>query len=309
MSATAFAPATVGNAAVGFDILGFALEGVGDRVTVERTAGPTVSIESVSGVAGCGTIPLDPARNTATVGLLEMVRELRLRSGFRVRIEKGIPLGSGMGGSAASAVGGVVAANALLEERLPDDQLLRYALLGEQAASGSAHADNAAPCLYGGLVLDLGSGGVVRLPVPPGIRCVLVHPHLKLETREMRGVLRPEVPLEAFVRQGALLAGFISGCYEGDLARIGRCLADVVIEPQRERFIPGFLDAKRAALEAGALGFSISGSGPSVFAWAAGEEPARDIQTAIRRELRRHRVESDAWISPIRATGAQVVSP
>jgi homoserine kinase len=308
MSATAFAPATVGNTAVGFDILGFALEGVGDRVTVERTAEPTVSVESISGVAGSGSIPRDPARNTATVGLVEMVRELRLPFGFRVHLEKGIPLGSGMGGSAASAVGAAVAANALLDERLPDDQLLRYALLGEQAASGSAHADNAAPCLYGGLALDLGGAGIVRLPVPPGILCVLVHPHLKLETREMRGVLRREVPLEAFVRQGALLAGFISGCYEGNLERIGRCLADVVIEPQRERFIPGFLDAKRAALEAGALGFSISGSGPSVFAWVAGGEQAREVQAAIRREFRRHRVECDAWISPISATGAHVVT-
>lgn len=264
-SATAFAPATVGNAAVGFDILGFAVEGVGDRVTVARTPSREVTIGDITGVTGAAEISRDPARNTATVGLIEMISELTLPHGFRVSIEKGIPLGSGMGGSAASAVGAVVAAQALLAAPLGQEALLRYALLGEYIASGSAHADNAAPCLYGGLTLALSDGEIVRVPVPEGIVCILVHPHLQLETRAMRGVLKREVPLVDCVRQSALLAGFISGCYAGDLGRIGKSLSDILIEPQRERFIPGFRAAKRAATEAGALGFSISGSGPERF--------------------------------------------
>jgi homoserine kinase len=144
--------------------------------------------------------------------------------------------------------------------------------------------------------------------VPEGILCVLVHPHLKLETREMRGVLRREVPLIDSVRQSALLAGFLSGCYEGDLERIGRSLSDVLIEPQRERFIPGFQEAKRAALEEGALGFSISGSGPSVFAWTSSRSRAARIQKGVQAALKKHSVESDAWISPVSRSGARVVS-
>lgn len=307
-SATAFAPATVGNAGVGFDVLGFAVDCVGDKVTVTKTREQTVVIEQIIGAAGAGAIPLEASRNTATVGLIAMMNNLMLTHGFSVRIEKGIPLGSGMGGSAASAVAAAVAANALLAQSLGPDEILSFALAGEFVASGSAHPDNAAPCLFGGLTLALESGEIVQIPVPKDVHCILIHPHLSLETRTMREVLSKDLSLAKYVQQSALLAGFISGCYEGNLARIGKCLADTVIEPQRKAFIPGFDAAKDAAMHHGALGFSISGSGPSVFAWAPTTASARAIQRGVQEAFTAHGIQTDAWISPISPKGAHVVS-
>ena len=306
-TATAYAPAGVGNVAVGFDVLGHALDAVGDRVTVTRLDGPRVEIVEI---AGCEeALPLDPEQNTATAGLVAMIRELSLPFGFAVRIEKAIPLGSGMGGSAASAVGGMVAANALLDQSLPLSELLRYALVGETVASGSAHADNIAPSLYGGLTLVRSSDPVdiVRVPVPDEIRCVLVHPHLRLDTRVARRVLPREIPMGLFVHQAANLAGFVSGCHTGDLELIRRSFVDLVVEPHRAPLIQGFAAVKGAALEAGALGCSISGAGPSVFAWCAGDAVAGAARDAMVAAFAAAGVESDAFISPVNAPGARVV--
>ncbi|MCM2278863.1 MAG: homoserine kinase [Oligoflexia bacterium] len=309
--AAAFAPATVANVGVGFDILGFAIDGLGDRVTVSRTpfAG-RVEIEGVAAPQGMD-IPADPARNTATAGLLHLAEELAVPHGFRVRIEKGIPLGSGMGGSAASAVAGVVAANALLDRPLPREKLLHYALIGEAVASGSIHGDNVAPCLLGGLMLVRsvaeGAEDVVPLPVPAELRCVVVHPGFRLDTREARAALAPDVPLKRHVAQSANLAGLLAGLYRSDLALVGRSLADVLIEPQRARLIPGFEAVKRAALGAGALGCSISGAGPSVFAWVDSEAVAKRAKEEMSRAFEAAGAQSvRAWISPIRAAGAVI---
>jgi homoserine kinase len=299
----AFAPATVANVAVGFDLLGFPIEGVGDRVTVERLDAREVR---VAGVTGCD-LPTDPLRNTATVGLVRLIEERDLAHGFAVSIEKGIPLGSGMGGSAASAVGAIVAASALLDQPLTAAEQLRYALFGEEAASGSRHADNAAPCLLGGLTLTRSSEDVVPIPVPAMIRCVLVHPHARLDTRAARAVLRREVPLADHVRQSANLAAFIAGCFTNDLALIGRSLVDLIVEPQRAPLIRGFAAVKRAALDAGALGCSISGAGPSLFAWAT-DDAAAAIGAAMVGAFAAEGVPADAWISPIAAQGARVVA-
>lgn len=278
--ATAFAPATVGNVAVGFDILGFALDGIGDRVTVRRRlSGPEVRIVEIKGAAADGVeFPLDPRKNSATAGLVQLIEDRKLDFGFDVILDKGIPLGSGMGGSAASAVAGIVAAAALLDERLSLPERFRYALIGEEAACGSAHGDNIAPCLMGGLALvrGLNPPDVVRVPVPPSIGCVLVHPQLSLQTRESRGVLAPTVTRDAFVQQSGYLAGFMAGCYTGNRELIARSLRDVVIEPQRAGLIPGFEAVQAAAYACGAMGCSISGGGPSVFAWHGPEvTPAR----------------------------------
>lgn len=307
---TAFAPATVANVSVGFDLLGFACGGVGDSITVTRTdrAGE-VLVEAIDGVVT--DLPRDPRRNTASVALLAMLEDLRPDCGFRVSVRKGIPLGSGMGGSAASAVGAVVAANRLLDEPLAREDLLVYALAGEQAASGAPHADNAAPCLFGGLTAVVSTRPlcVVPIPVPPAVRCVLVHPHLTIETRRAREVLRREIPLGEHTAQSMRLAGFLSGCFTGDLERIGASLEDLIVEPQRSRLIPGFDDAKAAAHEGGALGLGIAGSGPSVFAWVVSEDAARRVELGVRRAFAAHGLTTDAWVSPIRAAGAECVDP
>lgn len=305
-TATAFAPATVGNVGVGFDLLGHALVALGDRVTVTRLDEPQVRIREIRGV----DLPLDPAGNTATAGLLALVEEYRLPFGFELTLDKGIPLGSGMGGSAASAAAAMVAANALLPSPLSAAELLRFGMVGEQVASGSYHADNLAPCLMGGLVLARPGDppDVVRIPVPPALRCVLVHPSLRVDTREARRVLPREIPLHALVEQSANLAGVVAGCYSGDLELIGRSLADRVVEPHRARLVRGFESVQRAALGAGALGCSLSGSGPALFAWCEGEQRGHRIREAMIAAFAGAGVEARGWISPVDAPGARVES-
>ena len=314
-SATAFAPATVANVAVGFDILGFAVEAVGDRVTVTTTARRAVTLREVTGADGAPFgpgIPLDPARNTATVGLISLLEEQRPDFGFEVSITKGIALGSGLGGSASSAVASLVAANSLLARPLDAEALLPHALLGEQAASGAIHPDNVTPCLLGGLTLvtSLSPFRCVRLPVPRGILTVLVHPHVRVDTRAARALLLRQVPLADFVRQTAAVAGFVAGCYTDDLELIGESLRDHVVEPQRAGLIPAFAEVKAAALEAGAIGASISGSGPTVFAWATSPETAERVRRSMLRAFRQHAAtEADSWVSPVSDLGARIVNP
>lgn len=306
MSATAFAPASVGNVAIGFDILGFSVDALGDRVTVARTPHRGVTIAAISGVPE--ELPLEPARNTAGRALLAMQEALSPDFGFEITIEKGIPLGSGLGGSASSAVGAVVAANALLPKPCTKLELLMFAMQGEAVASGSLHVDNIAPSLFGGLVLTVGIDHprVKRIPVPSGVRAVIVHPHMFLSTKQARALLKGSVELSDFVWQTANLAGFISGCYTNDLDLIRASLEDVVIEPQRQNLIPGFSQVRQAALAAGALGCSISGAGPTMFAWSPGET-AEPVCGAMVAEFARHGIEVDRWVTDIETAGARVV--
>jgi len=304
--ATAFAPASVGNVAIGFDILGFAVEALGDRVTVTRRAEPGVAISAVRGIAG--ELPHEPRDNTAGRALLAMQQARRLGFGFTLEIDKGIPLGSGLGGSAASAVAAVVAANALLPQPCSLLELLGFAMTGEAVASGARHMDNIAPSLYGGLVLTVGIDHprVKQIPVPAAIRAVIVHPHMFLSTSQARAILRGSVQMSDFVWQTANLAGFISGCYTDDLDMIRASLEDVVIEPQRQALIPGFQDVRRGAMEAGALGCSISGAGPSMFAWAP-EAAAPAVLGAMRGAFGRHALATDAWVVEVRSAGARLI--
>jgi homoserine kinase len=304
--ATAFAPASVGNVAIGFDILGFAVDTLGDRVTVTRREAPGVEIAAVRGVAE--VVPLEAPDNTAGRALLALQDAVRPRFGFRVEIDKGIPLGSGLGGSAASAVGAVVAANALLPQPLSRLELLQFALAGEALASGARHADNIAPCLFGGLALTVGIDHprVKQIPVPAAIRAVIVHPHMFLATAKARAILKLSVELSDFVWQTANLAGFISGCYTDDLEMIRASFQDVVIEPQRAALIPGFNEVRRGAMEAGALGCSISGAGPSMFAWTL-EATAPAVLAAMRREFARQLLATDQWVVELRSPGARLV--
>ena len=304
--ASVFAPASVGNVAIGFDILGFAVDALGDRVTVSRREAPGVEISAVRGVAA--ELPREAGDNTAGRALLALQEAARPGFGFRLEIEKGIPLGSGLGGSAASAVGAVVAANALLPQPLSRLELLQFAMAGEAVASGGRHADNIAPSLFGGLVLTVGIDHprVKQIPVPAAIRAVIVHPHMSIATAQARAILKQSVDLSDFVWQTANLAGFISGCYTDDLDMIRASFEDVVIEPQRAALIPGFQEVRRGAMEAGALGCSISGAGPSMFAWTlAASAPA--VLAAMRREFARQSLATDHWVVELRSPGARLI--
>jgi homoserine kinase len=304
---TAFAPASVGNVAIGFDILGFAVDALGDRVTITRSSEPGVRVLAVRGVAG--DLPLEPERNTAGQSLLAMQAALQPGFGMDIEIDKGIPLSSGLGGSAASAVAAVVAANALLSTPLPRLDLLRFAMQGEKVASGSLHVDNIAPSLFGGLVLTVGIDHprVKQIPVPPDVRAVIVHPHMFLSTKQARGILKRSVELSDFVWQTANLAGFISGCYTDDLEMIRESLQDVVIEPQRQQLIPGFQQVRSEAMSAGALGCSISGAGPTMFAWCVSAQ-AESVRARMVAEFARHELEVDHWIIEIQSAGARIVA-
>lgn len=304
--ATAFAPASVGNVAIGFDILGFCVDALGDKVTVTRKEKPGVTISAVRGVVG--DLPLDPEKNTAGRALIALYDALKPPFGFEMEIEKGIPLGSGLGGSAASAVGAVVAANALLPQPCTKLELLKFAMQGEAVASGSLHVDNIAPSLFGGLVLTVGidSPRVKQIPVPNGVRAVILHPHMFLSTKQARAILRRTVEMSDFVWQTANLAGFISGCYTNDLDMIHASFDDVVIEPQRQALIPGFPEVRKASMEAGALGCSISGAGPTMFAWAL-EKHALAVRDAMKGEFAKRNIEVDEWIVDINEIGARVL--
>ncbi len=305
-SACAFAPASVGNVAIGFDILGFSVDAIGDRATVRRVAQPGVRVTAIRGVVP--DLPREAAQNTAGRALMAMQEALGLSFGFELELDKGIPLSSGLGGSAASAVAAVVAANALLPSPRPPLELLRFAMHGEAVASGSMHVDNIAPSLYGGLVLTVGIDHprVKQIPVPPAIRAVIVHPHMQLSTREARAILSQSVKLADFVWQTANLAGFISGCYTNDIDMVRESFQDVVIEPQRAALIPGFAEVRQSALSAGALGCSISGAGPTVFAWCL-EAQAAAVCEAMVREFQRHGLKADHWITEVAPKGARVV--
>ena len=306
-SITAFAPATVANVAVGFDVLGFALDAVGDTVTLKKTTDiGKIEIESIKGLEG---LPYDPAKNTATVGLVKMLQELGLPFGFKVSIEKGIPLSSGMGGSAASSVAAVVAANGFLPNSLTKSELLRFALEGERAASGAIHADNVTPSLFGGLTLIRSTDPIDVINIPyPKLFCVLIHPDIKVETKYARSVLATHLSLHQFVQQSAHLASFIAGCFQQDIELIKRSCKDFVIEEQRAHLIPGFYEVQSAALKANALACSISGSGPSIFALAANEQDCKLIKDAMILAFNKSGISKlDSWISPINQIGARII--
>jgi homoserine kinase len=306
-SATAFAPASVGNVAIGFDILGHSVEAIGDRVEARRSAERGVRILAITGSSV--ELPHDAPRNTAGQAVIAMTEALSLSFGFELRIAKGIPLGSGLGGSAASAVAAVTAANALLATPLPQLDLLRFAMEGEAVASGAAHIDNISAALFGGLVLAVGIDHprIKQIPVPPTVRCVVVHPHMFLSTKEARKILRPTADMSDLVWQCANLAGFISACYTDDLDLMREALNDVIIEPQRMALIPGFTAVKQAAVDNGALGCSISGAGPSVFAWCEAPQAER-IRAAMVAAFAEHELAADCWISHIAARdGARVI--
>lgn len=311
-SATAFAPATVSNVACGFDVLGFALDAPGDEVTARFDDGAGVRgvrIEAIEGDGG--QLPRDPAKNTAGVAARALLDALGERRGIALTIRKGLPLSSGLGGSAASAVAAVVAVDGLLRARTPIDRLLAAAFEGERRGAGSAHADNIAPSLYGGFVLVRvpNPPDIVRLPVPKGLTAVVVHPDLSIETAKARALLGDRVPIADAVRQWANLGAFVDALHRGDFDLLSRSLEDTIAEPRRASLVPGLAAIKQAASAAGALGSSLSGSGPSLFALCRDAASARNVADAMAAEVRRHiGGEPRTYVSPISPKGARVTS-
>jgi homoserine kinase len=302
---TALAPSSIGNVATGFDILGHTIEGPTDRISVRRIDEREVRLRSLSGVVV--DLPRDPARNTALRALDLLRLQHGLGFGFEIDIVKGIPLGSGMGGSAASAVAALVAANALLDRPLSAHELYPFALEGEAAASGGLHGDNVGPMLLGGVTLATRTR-LIRLPVPEGLTCVLVHPHLVLETRRARAALDAPYAISDFVPQSAGLAQLLVGLFTGDLDSIRGGLDDVLVEPRRAPLIPGFAAVKKAALDARALGASISGGGPSVFAWFEDAVTGAAAASAMQSAFAKAGLDSDVFISPVDGPKARVLS-
>ena len=308
---TVFAPSTVSNVACGFDILGFALEDSGDRITARLRDEPGVSIVDITG--DDGMLPRNVHLNTAGVAAQTLLEGLgEKHRGVDLLIEKGTRSASGLGSSAASAVAAVVAANELLELGLSVEQLLPASLEGERIASGGVlHGDNVAPCLYGGFVLvrSLDPPDVIQIPVPEGLYCAILRPHVEIKTSESRALLGNTVPLPMAVIQWANVAGLIAGLYSGDWELISRSLEDVVAEPVRGHQVPGFHEIKEAALGTGSLGCSLSGSGPSVFAMCRGREAAETACTAMREALDHATgLASDDLVSAVGGPGAHVVT-
>lgn len=304
-SVSAFAPATSANLIVGFDILGFALDAVGDEVILTKRYDGQIVIDSIE----CDEeLPFNSKKNTASIVIEKICADLKVKCGFSLKIKKGIALGSGMGGSAASAVAALVAFNHFLQIPLSKEQLAYYALFGEELASGQKHADNIVPCIYGGVTLtrSIDPIDVITLPAPD-LQCVIIHPHLTVETKAARKILKPDVPLRDFVVQSANLAGFIAALYTKDIALLTRSLNDVVIEPQRAHLVKGFYAVKDAAHKASALACSFSGSGPTMFALSKTNADAKEISKHMAEAFAEIDIKTDTWISTINKNGAHVI--
>ncbi|MDX1406260.1 MAG: homoserine kinase [Woeseiaceae bacterium] len=304
---TAFAPASIGNVGVGYDILGLAIAGAGDRVSARKIDKPGVHIAEIFGLDGevHPYLNRDPEHNTASIAAKALWDDKGNTAGIELIVRKGVPLQSGMGSSAASAVAAAVAVNELLDEPLATLGLLPYALEGEKYASGALHADNVAPSLLGGLVYCPKAllPDAYCLPTPSGISSVLVHPELQVDTAKQRKILARSYSLELWREQQSYLAGFIAGCEQNDPELIRRCLKDVIIEPQRKGAVPCFDAVKEAALAANALGCSLSGSGPSIFALCV-DADAGKAAAAMLDACRAAGFECQSWISPMTAPGA-----
>lgn len=305
---TAFAPATVANVAAGFDVLGFALCAPGDELTARFFDGEGVLISRVTGDEG--RLPLDPRKNTAGVSAQALLKHLGEKRGIELELRKKMPLGSGLGSSAASAVAAVLAVNELLGRPLAKKDLLPFALEGERVACGSAHADNAAPSLLGGFVLirSYAPLDVIPLPAPANLWATVVHPHIEIQTKDARGILKQQVSLSNAITQWGNVAGLVAGLLTSDYGLISRSLQDVIIEPIRSILIPRFYEMKQAALDAGALGCSISGSGPSLFALSTSRETALNVASAMRLVLDSIGIGSDEFISAVNPDGAKILS-
>ena len=301
-----FCPATIANLNCGFDVLGLALEGVGDVMHFAKTKTPGIHLNQSRGPE----LPLDPEKNVAGVAALALCKALDIKHGFEIEIEKYIKPGSGIGSSAASAAGAVWGINELLGRPLSRKQLIPFAMEGEKLASDVAHADNVAPALLGGftLVRSYEPLDVLSLPAPDKLVATVIHPQLELKTADARKLLKSQVPLQKAIQQWGNLGGLVAGLYEEDYELIGRSLQDVIVEPSRSLLIPGFDDLRNASMLAGALGCGISGSGPSVFALSKGKKTALAVAESMRSTYEPLGIPYDIHVSKINREGIHLCS-
>lgn len=300
-----FAPASVANVAVGFDILGFALELPGDDIIIREGKEKGLRITMIQGAKG--KLPMDVMKNTAGYSAHRLLQHLdSLDVPLEMEIYKKMPFGSGLGSSAASAVGGVFAVSEFLKTGLSKRDLLPFAVEGEQIADGAYHADNVAPSLLGGMVLirDNESLDVKKIHVPNGLYVAIIYPHIEVLTRDSRNILKAEVPFKDVIHQTGNLASFISAMYTSDFELLRRSLQDAIVEPQRAHLIPGFYDIKAMATECNALGFSISGAGPSMFALCDNSSTAELICEKAQALYRKNKLEVTTYLSGINQEGA-----
>lgn len=299
---TAFAPGSIGNVGPGLDILGLALAGEGDEVTIGWSDGPTVVLDP-----GHPDLSSDPAAHTAAIAATAVLRRLDEHRGVAIRVRKGLPLSGGQGGSAASAIAGAVAADALAGGNLSIEALLAAALEAEARVAGR-HLDNLAPSLLGGLVLvrSLDPIEVVRLPMPVEPVIVLVHPDMQMRTRDARAALPEQVRRGVAMEQAANVAAMVAGACTGDLELLGRAIDDRIAEPARAPLLPGFAAARAAALAAGALGCSISGAGPTAFALSIDRETATRVGAAMQSAYREAGLASHLTITTMDRDGARL---
>lgn len=306
-SAKVFAPASIGNLSCGFDVFGLAVCSPGDEVLIKLTDSHEVHVEAIHGDQG--QLPKEAAQNTAGIAVIEYLKSIRSDQGVSITLYKKLPLGSGMGSSAASAVAAVVGINHLMGNLKKKEELLPFVMEAERVACGSAHADNGAPCLLGGLVLVRQNHplDIISIPTPKDLMCALVHPQIEVRTKDARSVLKQTIELKDGIKQWANTAALVAGMMKGDYDLIGRSLVDSVAEPLRADLIPGFHRVKKAALQNGALGCGISGSGPTIFCLCRGEENAFRAGHAIQQEFNAMGLQSEAYFSPVNNEGTRLI--
>ena len=293
-----FSPATVANVNCGFDVLGFALEGLGDEMVLRKVAKKGIFITKITGA----DLPLEAKENVVGVAGLAMLEHLGIDYGFEVEIHKKIRLGSGVGSSAASAAGIVYGINQFLDKPLSNLELTRLGMKGEAIASGNEHADNVAPCLYGGFPLT-----IVPLPFPDDLYVTIIHPHIEIKTKEARQLLPKQVELSSAIQQTGNLAGLVAGLFLKDYKLIGKSTKDVLIEPARKSLIPHFDLLKESAFKNGGIAFGISGSGPSMFTLSKGVETAKNVEFELLSILKEKNLETDSYVSPVSHAGNHII--
>ena len=301
-----FAPGSVSNVGCGFDILGFAIDGIGDEMILSKNESNKMNIKPIEGYEN---LPTEPSKNVAGVAIQALLDDLGSNQGFDIEIKKNIKPGSGIGSSSASAAGAVVAANELLGKPYTREELVNFAMQGEIAASGDAHADNAAPTVLGGfcIVRAYDPLDVIQIESPKDLWCVVIHPQIEVKTKEARELLSTKVDLKKAIRQWGNVAGLISGLHQSDYNLIGRSLEDHIVEKQRKVLIPEFDKLKQAVLKAGALGCSISGSGPSVFALCEGEAKAKAVSSAMNEVFSKTTIPYFIYASQVSNNGVRIL--
>ena len=301
-----FAPATVANLSCGFDVLGCCLDTVGDEMQISLSETKGVRITKITGAE----LPMSADQNVAGVAVQRLLAQLGdEETGVAIEIYKKIKAGSGIGSSAASSAGAVWAVNHLLGHPFSNKQLITFAMEGERLASGNAHADNVAPALLGGftLVRSYTPLDVIKLHTPGELVVTVIHPQIEIKTSDSRSVIKPNITLQKAIHQWGNLGGFISGLYTEDYELIGRSLEDVIIEPLRSILIPEFQNVKQSALDHGALGCGISGSGPSIFALSKGLDTARNVAKAMERIFEKTNLKYEVHVSKINSEGIRIL--